>query len=798
MRFASPKRHDTFAPLALAIHLALGGIIATSSLSALAEQQSQSYNIAAGPLGEALNLFARQAGVAISFNAAQVRGLNSPGLQGSYDVATGFARLLQDSNLQAVAGADGYVLIDRPAASEALELSATQITGTGLRNQATTEGTGSYTSSGPSNTATRLGLTARETPQSITVVTRQQMDDFGLNELDDVMRHTPGITVIPYDSERTSYMSRGFAINSFQYDGIPTTRDIRYSSGETLIDSAIYDRVEVLKGATGLMTGRGDPGATINLIRKKPTREFQGHISAGAGSWDNYRTELDLSGPLSDSGNVRGRTVVAYEDKNSHLDHYKRKTKVYYGVLEFELSPDTLLTLGANYQNSTPKGSNWGATPFYNSNGDFNDTPRSFNPGAQWSSWEQYSRSIFATLEHNFAGGWVSKVNLTSQLSGYDAPLASVSGGQPNPVTGSGGILSLGKFDGEIKQNAIDAYVKGPFRLLDREHEIVIGANASKREWKTNDYFPPYDSAVDDFYNWNGDIPKPNWGTAYPTEETTRELGSYITGRFNLHDDLKLILGSRVADYRGENTTATGIWVPYAGVVYDLNEQFSLYASYTNIFNPQTRMDEQGKTLDPLEGDSYELGIKGEFFDGRLNGSLAYFETVQDNYAIPSGGRTPGGSTAYTAVQGVETKGYEVELTGELLPGWQTQMGYTHKVARLDSTKVTTWEPENQFSIYSTYKLPEHFAPITLGGGARWQSKSWETLTNPVRGGREEVTQEAFWLVDLMARYKITHNLSASLNVNNLLDKKYFYNGGTESYTWGEPRNVSVSTRWDF
>ncbi|MCL8040995.1 TonB-dependent siderophore receptor, partial [Pseudomonas aeruginosa] len=128
----------------------------------------------------------------------------------------------------------------------------------------------------------------------------------------------------------------------------------------------------------------------------------------GAGSWDNYRSELDVSGPLTESGNVRGRAVAAYQDKHSFMDHYERKTSVYYGILEFDLNPDTMLTVGADYQDNDPKGSGWsGSFPLFDSQGNRNDVSRSFNNGAKWSSWEQYTRTVFANLEHNFANGWV-------------------------------------------------------------------------------------------------------------------------------------------------------------------------------------------------------------------------------------------------------------------------------------------------------------------------------------------------------------------------------------------------------
>ena len=247
-----------------------------------------------------------------------------------------------------------------------------------------TEGSGSYTP-GTIATATRMVLTPRETPQSISVVTRQKMDDFNLTSIDQVMEHTPGISIVTYDSERTEYYARGFAIQNFQYDGIPMMRDSAYSAGNTLSDMAIYDRVEVLKGATGLLTGSGTPGATINLIRKKPTRDFRGHASISAGSWSNYRTEVDVGGALNASGSVRARGVAAYQDKDSFMDRYSRKTATLYGIVEMDLTPRTLLTLGGDAQNNRPVNSTWGGIPLLNADGQFNDMPRSHNNGTRWS-----------------------------------------------------------------------------------------------------------------------------------------------------------------------------------------------------------------------------------------------------------------------------------------------------------------------------------------------------------------------------------------------------------------------------
>lgn len=798
-------------PLTRAVRLAIFSA-SLASLSGLAlmpaqvmAQSQNAYQIAAGPLGSALTQFGVQAGVTISFDTEQARHLTTAGLKGSYSVEDGLSRLLANSGLQAQRQSNGGYVLVANRTDYALELGPTQVTANQLGT--VTEDTGSYTP-GTIATATRLVLTPRETPQSITVITRQHMDDFGLKSIDDVMRHTPGITVSTYDTERTNYYSRGFSIENFQYDGIPTLRDAQYSAGQTLTDMAIYDRVEVLKGATGLLTGAGGPGGTINLIRKKPTSGFKSSIELGAGSWDNYRSQFDVSGPLTETGNVRGRAVVAHQDKQSFLDHYSRKAGVLYGILEVDLTPDTLLTLGADYQNSDPKGSSWtGTRTIFDATGNQLDLPRSFNNGPKWGSWEQYSRTVFATLEHSFDNGWVTKGQYNHQINGYDAPLAYIS--QDSATASS---IYASKYTGDTTSDSLDVYASGPFDLFGREHELVIGQSLSTSRWKGKDYrnnVTYFDNAYD-FYNWHGEAIEPLWGApSRISDETTRQTGTYVTGRFSLTDEMHLLLGTRIASYQVTGTSDTeesGKVVPYAGLTYDLNENLTAYASYTEIFKPQTQYRDRTRTmLEPDEGKNYEFGIKGEFFGGRLNSSLAYFEVHETNRPVADTvwNSQPGVDYSYVGTQS-KTRGYEAEISGELSPGWQLQAGYTHKVARDDDgKKVSTWEPEDQVSVYTSYKLKGSLDKLTVGGGARWQSAGWQTVNNwgyNNRAGRfEEFTQDPFWLVDVMARYQLTENLSATLNVNNVFDKKYYTNiGFYDSAYYGDPRNVMVSTRWDF
>ncbi|MDF3161950.1 TonB-dependent siderophore receptor [Pseudomonas proteolytica] len=798
---------STRGSLLLASRLLLGCLPLALPAFAYAQQQVQAFDIAPGPLSEVLSRYAQAAGAPIAFQSQQVAGVNSAGVRGSYNVEDGFAKVLEGTGFAAQASADGYQLQALPQANGTLALAATEITSNQLGT--VTEGTGSYTP-GTIATATRMVLTPKETPQSITVITRQHMDDFGLNAIDDVMRHTPGITVSTYDSERTNYFARGFSIENFQYDGIPTLRNSAYSSGQTLTDMAIYDRVEILKGATGLLTGAGAPGATLNLIRKKPTRDFKASIELGAGSWDNYRSQVDVSGPLTDSGNIRGRAVAAYQDKHSFMERYQRKTSVYFGSLEADLDDDTLLTVGFDYQNNDPQSSGWsGSRPLFNTKGDRIDVKRSYNNGAKWSRWEQYNRGAFATLERSFANGWVAKAQVTHQLSGYDAPLGSIQSA-PSPDTGLSTVYA-NKFTGLTRANSADVYLSGPFSLLGREHELVVGASASNSHWKGKDYGSPThaNGKVVDFWNFDGNFAEPDWGApTYINDLTTRQSAGYMTSRFSLADPLNLFLGGRVANYklRGtDDSTETGRLVPYAGVTYDLNENFTAYASYTDIFMPESyNRDRNNKLLEPSEGKNYEGGIKGEFFNGRLNTSLAYFEVHQSNRSEPDAeyNAAPTNPSVGYASKGIEakTKGFEAEMSGELAPGWQAQAGYTHKIIRDESgKKVSTWEPQDQLSFYTTYKLKGPLDRLTVGGGARWQSRSWQELYNRYKSKNEEFAQEAYWLVDVMARYQVTENLSATLNLNNAFDKKYYTNiGFYNTAYYGDPRNVMLTTRWSF
>ncbi len=801
----------------LRLNLLAASLVLTGT--AAAQDATYAVDIDAQRLDQALNALASQTGSRILFATDVADGRQAPAVHAQLSVEQALARMLDHSGLRIQKAADGTYLIARPADSNALELSTTTIQGAGLGS--VTEPTGAYTT-GITTTATRLPLTLRETPQSVTVITRQQMDDHGSQDIGAVLRNTPGVTQQAYDSERMEYSTRGFAITNYQYDGVNSIYDGVYDEGATHVDMATFDHVEVLKGATGLMTGSGDPSATVNLIRKKPTSTFTGSISASAGSWDNYRTQADLSGPMNDAGTLRGRVVGAHQDRQSYLDHYNQKKDVFYGVLEADVSPDTLLTLGIDKQSVTPRGSSWTGNPVYFADGTRTDFSRSFNPGADWSRRDFDSTTYFASVEQALANDWTLKLSLDQRTTDHDTRLASASGGNPDKLTGEGMFLYWGRWEGHRVQNTADINLSGAFNLGGRQHDLTAGFTAShSRQTGATFDTSAFSLVPGSIYEWDGDLPEQDFPKNGKYERTQSQNGLYLATRLHLNDDLSVILGSRLStfkyneDYRyfpgsGLDDTHSsykehGVVTPYAGVVYDLDEVYSLYASYTSIYQPQVYKDASGSTLAPVEGASYETGLKAAYLDGKLNASLALFRIDQDNVAQSIGTNPITNEGIYKAIDGATTNGVELELAGELREGWNISAGYTYARTRdKDGQRIygyplSTTKPEHAVRVFTTYRLPGVLDKVTVGGGLSYQSSFYGQIYSNNVGDYTRIKQGGYSLVDLMTRYQYNDHLSFTVNANNVTDKRYLSGlGNFDTTYYGEPRNLMLTSQWTF
>lgn len=796
-------------PLARTIRHATLALSFSGSLLATAAAWADplSYNIPAGSLAAALSQFAAANGVTISFSSAETNGLQSAGLRGDYEMTQGFNLLLQGSGLQIQqAGEKRYVLV-RPAQTRSLELGATSINGMGP--ETSTESTGSYTMTRASSTATKLGLSAKETPQSISVMTRQRMDDQNLTNITDVLEASVGISTFNQGigTDLDQPYSRGFTVSNYLLDGLP--RESGMYSLQT--STALYDRVEIIRGATGLMGGIGSPGASINMIRKRPTATPQASISAQVGSWDHYGLGLDVSGPLNEAGNVRSRLVFDHQDQNSWLDRYESRTSLFYGITEFDLSDSTMLSVGLSHQRNDNESPMRSGVPLYYfndyANGSKINLPRSYNNAPDWSFYDLRQTNLFVALDQQFANGWSGKMELSHTQYEQNA-VSYYQYGEIDPATGLGSTIAGVKWVQPNQTSALDAYLTGPFSLLGRDHELVAGVAVSHKDIKSENYDwlyswnSNYDGTYGNIWEWDGSgANRPTFDMTGKTDTEETQYSAYMTARFNLTDATHLILGSRIMDWRRDSQTRrvtgvrtqetkkeSGVVVPFAGLVYDLDETWSVYGSYTQIFNPQgaSVRDINNAPLDPEEGTAYELGLKASFDEARINASLALFRSEQDNVA-----ELDGTTGFYRALQGITTEGVELEASGELSEGWNLSGGYAYSVSEdAQGKRAMSRIPRHTLKGFTTYRMSGAWNKLTLGGGFNWKSRfGFE--------GDDFPEQNNYVVLDAMTRYEISKQLSATLRVSNLLDKKYFASI-TDNGVYGEPRNAVLSLKYSF
>ncbi len=224
------------------------------------------------------------------------------------------------------------------------------------------------------SSATGLSLSPRETPQSMTVITRERIDDQNLSSLRDVLDNTPGIFSNAYDTERVLFWSRGFLVDTLMYDNVPAIYSFTTGSIAEMIDTAPYERIEIVRGATGLLSGTGNPAASVNLVRKHAdSRTPTATLDLSVGSWQNLRGVIDASTPLNAEGTVRARFVGVGETTESYQDLYNKDMYVAYAIIDADLSPATRVSLGFDYQNNRPRSNTWGSFPMFLSDGQRTD-----------------------------------------------------------------------------------------------------------------------------------------------------------------------------------------------------------------------------------------------------------------------------------------------------------------------------------------------------------------------------------------------------------------------------------------
>ena len=702
--------------------------------------------------------------------------------------------------------------------------------------------------------ATRTATPLREIPQTIAIVTPEQIESQNDRTLDDVLQNATGITMLQGGTNNNLFYSRGFPITGIHLDGGPTVGLLNNSAQpfSGLPDLGEYDHVEILRGADALFGGNGNPGAAISLVRKEPLATPQFVTTVQGGSWNQYRAETDLSGPLVSGGALTGRLDAVYDRQDFYYHVANAEKAKVFGVLSWNATSSTTLLVGGSYQTSK-------TTPFiaglprYPDDSDI-QLPRSTAIALPWNSYDKDSAELYGKLTQNLGGGWKLKADvtylqdrLTSAQAIFEDPVIPVT----NLLTGQPG-LTYTETPSHQHQILTDLTLTGNVDLFGLPLDITGGGDFVKYYGDSlGGYIQGFGAASENVFEFNpADYPDPRGQPGVlaintQSDFTTRNYGLYGALRLHLTDRLAVIGGARysaddnvtgstsyavlpppigvvyetpmVNDFKDHKTT------PYGGATYAVSQHLSVYASYADIYTSNSgAVEYTGKLVPPADGVNMEVGLKGAWFKDQLNGTLSVFKIHQDNIStfdiahLAQAATTP--NCCYIGAVENHSKGFDAELSGRISPDWHVTVGYTFDQNQtltqgIGNGALSSSTPRHLLKLWTSYRLPGRFARWDLGGTLQAQSSNFYQTTYfagqycgdggpncPAGLATVRATQGTHAILDLRVGYRFTEHLQAALSVNNIFDVRYYSTVGIpeSSNTYGDPRNFLLKLRASF
>lgn len=645
--------------------------------------------------------------------------------------------------------------------------------------------------------ATGLPIEIKDTPQTISVIEAQDMKDFGATGSNDALRLGTGINVEQYETNRASFNSRGFDIQLTQLDGLGMTNDWGTVIGQ--LDTFLFDRIELIRGANGLLTGVGNASGTINYVRKRPTNKDGGEIDISGGSWNDVRGAVDYNKVLTSDGSWAARVVATHEDGDSYVRSlHDDKTNVY-AVVDGQIGDHGVLTVGASYENARQKSPMWGALVFARADGSQADFDVSSSTSQDWTHWNTKTQTAFAEYTQDLGSGWEAKVTYNHHDTDGYAKLFYVYG--TLDANDNKGLYGWAYSSHDITHNDIvDANVSGKFDLFGRKHDVLVGVSRA-RAFNITDLYPVTSSfngnalTVDFPYSGNS-IAEPTFGPAERSSAGNQTLTRlYGVTRIAVTDSLKAILGVNAVKLHREGASIYGSGgavtdpnsqkvSPYAGLTYDLTPDALVYASYSDIFQNQDQTDINGLFLAPVKGVNVETGVKAEWLGRRLLTTFAVFQ-AQERGLATYGGTVGSDQTSWYFPEDLKSKGIEAEVTGHVTADTNVSLGFTHLVltGADGGHDINPWVPRNTAKARFNTRLAA-LPALRFGADARWQS----VVSNGTHQG-------GYTVADAFAAWELTPKATVRLNVDNLLNKKYI-TGVEYGGFYAAPTNGTLSLEY--
>jgi len=651
--------------------------------------------------------------------------------------------------------------------------------------------------------ATGLDLNIEETPQSISIVTADQMENFGADSLNEALQLATGINVEEWETNRTNYMARGFEIKNTQVDGVGLPNDWGIVTGG--MDAFGYEKLEVIRGANGLLTGVGNSSGTINYVRKRPTNDRRASFGVTAGSYDRKRLEADYSTPLTASGSWAGRVALATEDEDSHLRGLSNDRTFLYGVIDGQLGEKSTLTAGYSYQVAHTDGNMWGALTFTNNDGTQAEFEADASTAQDWTYWDTTNQTAFLEYTYALADDWDLRLSYNYRSFEDDSKLFfAFSSTGLDPRTGLGLMGWPGRWATQDESHLLDAVLNGRFDLFGREHQAILGASHSNGKRTQYEYpVDPTDPAFGELppfpYAGNA-IAEAAWGAKTINGVTDQELDRlYGAALLSLTDKLSAVIGFNWSEYhRDGHQSGTPFdqtereLSPYAGLTYSILDNLLAYASYSDIYQPQDYYDIDGRYLDASKGVNYEIGLKADWLDQRLLTTLAWFSAEQEGLGTFVGLNPDTNNYYYEGVD-VTSKGVEMEITGRLNEQVELVLGFTSlQLEDEHGADIYEWVPRQTVNLALSSKLPG-LPQLTLGLTGRWQSDI--SNIDGYNGG--VVRQDSYAALGAFARWDVTDKAVLRFNVSNLTDEKYIASLYQVGF-YAAPRNYSMTIGYEF
>ena len=652
------------------------------------------------------------------------------------------------------------------------------------------------------STATKTDTPLRDVPQAIQVIPRQVLEDQQVRRLNEALQNAPGVIV--NNSERSAF--EGFTIRGFSNRNIIRNGLRDDTNVTTNVNIENIEQIEVLRGPASVLFGQGGAGGTVNIVTKKPQSTPYYFIEGTIGSFDTYGGSIDFTGPLNDDRTLLYRLNASAFRTDTFVDFFETERYFIAPSFTWLMGKNTELTLEAEYSNQkqpNDRGLPAVGTVLPNPNGKLPINRFIGEPFDEIDKNNRQSLRIGYNFEHRFSENWEFRNNFNfSYLSVEQNSLF------PSALLENNRTLERGLFIGEFAQQAynLDTNIVGNFKTGSIEHKLLFGVDLSRdvsyqegrnllRELDPIDIFNPIyrrESAGADL-------------EVFPDAPTTSEgLGIYLQDQISLLENLKLVLGGRfdivtqkLEDSLGETTSfqQDEAFSPRIGIVYQPSQAISLYANYSRSFQQVTGTTFDNRLFEPERGTQYEVGMKVDWANN-LSSTIALYQITRSNVLTTDFRDPTGNSSIQTGEQ--RSRGIELDITGEIAPGWKIIGGYAYTDAQVTEDNNNILEgnrinnvPEHAFSLWSRYDIQQgNLQGLGFGLGLFYVGERQGDLDNTF-------SLPSYVRTDAALFYR-RNNFRAALNFQNLFDNEYFETAESDLRVFpGAPRTIKFTLGWE-